>query len=174
MYCKKCGNLINDDEQFCPKCGTSVADDTSVLSKTPKTGSRWVLGKTIIGALSLVLSVIVFFQSAAVGLGNMLTDSGEISGTAGLLMAILFFTAGLVGLISRKSEKKSGPMACGIMYWLGFFFSRMFSGSYSDLRVWGIIAYIFGAIMFFSTCRSKKGYIICAVLSVIYLVLGLA
>ena len=174
MYCKKCGNLINEGEQFCPNCGTSVTESTNVQAQPVKTGSRWVLGKTIIGAFSLVLSVIVFFQSAIAGLGNVLADSGEISGTAGVLTAILFFTAGLVGLISRKSEKKGGPIACGIMYWICFFFSRMFSGSFADLRVWGFIAFIFGTIMFFSTCRSKKGYIICAVVSLIYMVLGLA
>ena len=33
MNCKKCGNKINDGDNFCSMCGTKVGDDKSILNK---------------------------------------------------------------------------------------------------------------------------------------------
>ena len=41
--------------------------------------------KLVIGIISMVLFVLVAFQSCAAGLGNALADNGEVSGTSGML-----------------------------------------------------------------------------------------
>ena len=43
--------------------------------------------KLVIGIISMVLFVLVAFQSCAAGLGNALADNGEVSGTSGMLLA---------------------------------------------------------------------------------------
>ena len=45
--------------------------------------------KLVSGILSIILSVFVTFQSGMAGLGNALADNNEVSGSAGLLVAIL-------------------------------------------------------------------------------------
>lgn len=45
--------------------------------------------KLVSGILSIILSVFVAFQSGMAGLGNALADNNEVSGSAGLLVAIL-------------------------------------------------------------------------------------
>lgn len=53
--------------------------------------------KLVIGIISMVLFVLVAFQSCAAGLGNALADNGEVSGTSGMLLAFCMLIAGIVG-----------------------------------------------------------------------------
>ena len=50
--------------------------------------------KLVIGIISMVLFVLVAFQSCAAGLGNALADNGEVSGTSGMLLAFCMLIAG--------------------------------------------------------------------------------
>ena len=43
--------------------------------------------KLILGIISMVLSGVILFQSCAAGLGNIIADTGESSGTAGVMLA---------------------------------------------------------------------------------------
>lgn len=54
--------------------------------------------KLVIGIISMVLFVLVAFQSCAAGLGNALADNGEVSGTSGMLLAFCMLIAGIVGV----------------------------------------------------------------------------
>lgn len=45
--------------------------------------------KLISGILCMVLFVFVMFQSCAAGIANTLEDNGEVSGSAGVLVAVL-------------------------------------------------------------------------------------
>ena len=49
--------------------------------------------KLVIGIISMVLFVLVAFQSCAAGLGNALADNGEVSGTSGMLLAFCMITS---------------------------------------------------------------------------------
>ena len=60
--------------------------------------------KLVIGIISMVLFVLVAFQSCAAGLGNALADNGEVSGTSGMLLAFCMLIAGIVVVASRKSK----------------------------------------------------------------------
>ena len=46
--------------------------------------------KLVSGIISIVLSVFVVFQSMIAGLANALEESGQVSGSAGLVVSICF------------------------------------------------------------------------------------
>ena len=68
--------------------------------------------KLVIGIISMVLFVLVAFQSCAAGLGNALADNGEVSGTSGMLLAFCMLIADIVGVATRKS--KGGGIVAGV------------------------------------------------------------
>ena len=135
---------------------------------------KWALARMIIGILSIVLFLIISLQSCAAGAANVLSNSNEISGSAGLLTAVCFFVGGLVGLLTRNSQKKGGPVTSCVFYWFSFFLSRMFSGRFADLRIWGVLAFIFGTVYLLAAMKTKKETTIASVIAAIYFVLGIA
>ena len=136
-------------------------------------GCRWSVGRLIISIISIILFFLIAFQSCAAGVSNALGETGEVSGTGGLLVAILFLVSGIVGLVTRKSESGKGCIACCVMLWLGYLLSRAVAGSFSDLKIWGMLALIFGAIYLFSALQSKKGLVIGTVVTAVLFALSL-
>lgn len=110
-------------------------------------GLKMKTTKLVIGILSIILSVLVFAQSSLVGLGNVLSENGEASGTGGLLVSITFLIGGIVSVASRKS--RAGGIAAGIFFLIGGAIGYFAAGTYFDLRVWGYISYSFGCILTF-------------------------
>lgn len=134
---------------------------------------RWTTCKLIIGIISIALFILIVFQSCAAGLGNAMSGSDEASGTFGIMVAFLMLIAGIVGVITRDSDKKGGAITCFVFYWICFFFSRIGSGSFSDLRIWGILAYAFGCVHLFSVMQTKKSTVISIIVAAIYFTLGM-
>ena len=93
----------------------------------------WRLGS---GILSIVFSLLVLFQSCAAGVGNALAENGEISGSAGLLVALLMLAAGIVAIAGRKAVKKGIPVAILVMDGLAGLLGMVNAGSYTDLKIW--------------------------------------
>ena len=139
-----------------------------------KKNGKWQTARLVIGILLMVLFAVVSLQSCAVGLGNAITNNGEVSGSFGFLSSLAMLVAGIVGVATRKSASKGGPITACAFCWIVFFFSRIGSGSFRDLRVWGLIAFGFGCFFLFSGMTSKKGNMIAAIVSVIYFLLGIA
>ena len=104
--------------------------------------------KLVIGIISMVLFVLVAFQSCAAGLGNALADNGEVSGTSGMLLA------GIVGVATRKS--KGGGIVAGVFYLLGGLLGIVNYGSFSDLAIWSVLCFIFGAVFILGSLKMKK------------------
>lgn len=138
-----------------------------------KNHGKWELGRLIVGIFSIILFFLIAFQSCAAGVVNTLEGNGEISGTFGMLTSILFLVSGIVGVTTKKSSKGGGPITCCVFYWICFFFSRIGSGNFSDLRIWGILAFIFGCVYLFAAMKTKKSNIIATIIAVIYFVLGI-
>lgn len=109
--------------------------------------------KLVSGILSIVLCLFVFFQSCAVGLGNALQENGELSGSAGLLVAILMLAGGIVSIATR-SGGKGGNIALIVLFGIACLLGFTMAGSYSDLVIWA------------AWC------LICAILAVVSLVRG--
>ena len=91
--------------------------------------------KLVSGILSIVLFVIVGFQSCAVGIENTLQDNGEVSGSAGIIVAIMLLVGGIVSIVTRTGGK-GGNIALIVLYGIGAFFGFTLAGEYSDLNVW--------------------------------------
>ena len=74
--------------------------------------------KLVSGILSIVLFVFVSFQSCAAGVANTLENNGEISGSAGFIVAVGMLAGGIVSIATRKSEKKGGNIALILLFGL--------------------------------------------------------
>ena len=59
--------------------------------------------KLVSGILSIILFALVAFQSCAAGMSNALEENGEVSGSAGIIVAVLLLTGGIVSVATRKS-----------------------------------------------------------------------
>lgn len=92
--------------------------------------------KLVSGILSIILFVIVTFQSCAAGLSNALEANGEVSGTAGVMVAVLMLAGGIVSIASRKVKGKGGNIALIVLFGLAALVGFANYGSYSDLAVW--------------------------------------
>lgn len=69
--------------------------------------------RLIIGIISCILFLIISLQSCAAGVGNTLEENGEVSGSAGFILAICMLVAGITGICCRKL--KTGTIVTGIM-----------------------------------------------------------
>ncbi len=110
--------------------------------------------KLIIGIVSMVLFVVILFQSCAVGLGNTIENNGESSGSAGFVLAVCLLVAGIVGVAGKKS--KGATITSGCFYLIGGLIGIVNVGSYADLQVWSVLSFIFAAVFIISGILMKK------------------
>ena len=61
-----------------------------------------------------------------------------------LLLAFCMLIAGIVGVATRKS--KGGGIVAGVFYLLGGLLGIVNYGSFSDLAIWSVLCFIFGAV----------------------------
>ena len=72
--------------------------------------------KLVSGILSIVLFIMVAFQSCAVGIGNTLGETGEVGGSAGIIVAImLWYLISWICMITRTWMKL--PLQGNVMIW---------------------------------------------------------
>lgn len=112
--------------------------------------------KLVAGILSIIFSVIVFFQSMLVGTANTLSSNGEVGGSAGLFVSIFMLSGGIVSIVIRNSEKTTGNIALGILFGLGAFLGFSMAGSYSDLNIWAGWCFINMGTCDCFMCKTKK------------------
>ena len=113
--------------------------------------------KLVLGVLSLVFSIVVLLQSCAAGVINTIdSSSGDIGGTAGLFVAILFIAGGVVMIATRNSEKKGGSIACIILYVIAALLGFSNCAVYQDLVVWASFAIILAVVSLISIIVKKK------------------
>lgn len=112
--------------------------------------------KLVTGILCMVLPVFILFQSCAAGLSNALGDTGEVSGTAGFMVALLMLAGGIVQVATRKSEGKGGAIAAIIIFLLAALLGFSNAGSYADLNIWSGLCVIFAILNLVSVFTHKK------------------
>jgi len=114
--------------------------------------------KLIIGIISIILFAIVIFQSCVAGLGNALEENGEVSGTAGAMLAVCMLIAGIVGIATKS--KPAGGFVTGAFYLIGGIIGIANVGSYGDLAIWSWVSFIFAAVVIIgsavSVSKAKK------------------
>ncbi|MFT9057218.1 MAG: hypothetical protein ABF449_11515 [Ethanoligenens sp.] len=112
--------------------------------------------KLTLGIVSIVLSLVILFQSCAAGLGSALENNKkDTSGSAGVFTGLFFIVAGIIGIAARKS--KGGAIAAAIIYGLAGIIGIAATGIFKDLLVWGVISFIFAAVYIISTFTQKYG-----------------
>lgn len=174
MFCHNCGSPITEESKFCANCGQQVIileenktqnfnatkipvseekNDARPETMRPK-GKGMKTAKLVIGIISIVLSILILFQSCAVGVAVAIKDTNDTSGGTGLLVALLFLAAGIVGVAARES--KGGAIAATILYSIAGLAGVIEKGQFGDLIVWGILAFIFAIV--FAISLSKQDY----------------
>jgi len=92
--------------------------------------------KIVSGIISIVLCFFVIFQSCAAGLINTLTQNGDVSGSAGLLVAVLLLVGGIVSIATRDAVGNGGNIAVIIIYGITAAIGYLMAGIYTDLVIW--------------------------------------
>ena len=114
--------------------------------------------KLVSGIISIILFVIVTFQSCAAGLSNALEANGEVSGTAGAMVAVFMLAGGIVSIATRNAKGKGGNIALLILFGLAALIGFANYGSYSDLAIWSgwCLMNAVLAVVAMITCKKKK------------------
>ena len=112
--------------------------------------------KKVIGIISIVLFVVVSFQSCAAGLSNTLSKSKEVSGTAGIMLAICMLIAGIIALVSKYS--KGMTITSIVFYVFAFIVGIANVGKFKDLQIWSWLNLIFAALLLFDIFKNKAKY----------------
>lgn len=112
--------------------------------------------KLVSGILSIVLFVVVAFQSCAAGVANALTDNGESSGSGGILVAIMMLSGGIVSIATRKSEGKGGNIALIVLFGLGALVGFILAGSFTDLNIWAAWCLINAILAVIAMFKGRK------------------
>lgn len=112
--------------------------------------------KLVAGILSIIFFAIVIFQSCAAGVVNTLEDNGDVSGTAGFLVAILMLAGGIVSITTRGVKGKGGNIALIVLFVLAALIGFTNYGKFSDLVIWSGWCLINAAVAVLAIFLGKK------------------
>lgn len=112
--------------------------------------------KLVSGILSIILCFLVTLQSCAAGVVNAMEDNGEVSGSVGLIVAILMLTGGIVSVATRKSKGKGGNIALIVLFGLAALIGFTGYGNYADLAVWAGWCLLNAVIALIAMIKKKK------------------
>lgn len=115
--------------------------------------------KLVAGILSIILSVVVFFQSVLVGTANAMLDNGEVGGSTGILVSILMLAGGIVSIAVRNSQKNGGNIAIIILFLflLASLLGLGLAGNFGDLNIWAGWCLINAVLAIISIFKQNKG-----------------
>lgn len=111
--------------------------------------------KLVSGILSIVAFFMVAFQSCAAGIGNAMAENGEVSGSAGIIVAIMILSGGIVSIATRKGGK-GGNIALIVLFGIGALFGYVLAGSFSDLNIWATWCLVNVILAIISLVKHKK------------------
>lgn len=110
--------------------------------------------RLVSGILSIVLTLIVFFQSNIVAMfgGNNNTEGG-----AGIIFALLLLTGGITSIATHKSITKGSKVALFLLFGIGAIIAITSSNIYKDLLIWGVWSAICAVFALFGKVKNAKG-----------------
>ena len=112
--------------------------------------------KLVSGIISIASVLIILVQSCATGIVNSMEGNSDVGGTAGIIVAILMLTLGIVSIVTRKSLGKGGNVAIIILSLLIAFFGFGNAEVYTDLMVWSGWAIICAVLALISILINKE------------------
>ena len=161
IKCEDCGKEYSDKAEKCPECSCpnpNFKKEEDVVTKeitiVPK--GYWSAGRLSIGIISIILFIIISFQSCTAGLSNALAENDSASGSMGLLLAIGMLVGGIVGICTRNSKSKVGCIISSIFYLFPSLLARTEFKSFPDLKVWSTLSTIFGIVFIICAIKTKK------------------
>lgn len=92
--------------------------------------------KLVSGILCMILFVFVTFQSCAAGAANALQNNQEVSGGAGMILAVFMLAGGIVSVVSRHSTSRGSDIALIILFTIAAVTGFSLAGSFKDLNIW--------------------------------------
>lgn len=119
--------------------------------------------KLVVGIIMLVLSLFIIFQSSAAGVADAVDaamggSNKTASGTAGILVALMYIASGIVMIATHNKDGMGGDIADLIMLALAWLVGICNVGRYSDLAIWSWLALIIGVGAFvWHLVLNKKG-----------------
>ncbi len=111
--------------------------------------------KLVSGILSIVLFMVVAFQSCAAGFVNTVTANGQSSGSAGIIVAIVMLSGGIVSIVTRNGSK-GGNIALIVLFGLGALIGFALAGNFTDLNIWAGWCLINAIVAVVSLVRAKS------------------
>lgn len=111
--------------------------------------------KLVSGILSIILFLVVSVQSCAAGVVNTLEENGEVSGSAGIVVAIMLLVGGIVSIATRNGSK-GGNIALMVLFGIGALMGFTMAGNYSDLVIWATWCLICAVLALISLIKGKK------------------
>lgn len=111
--------------------------------------------KLVAGIISIILFIIVEFQSCAAGVVNTLENNGGSSGSVGMIVGLLLLVGGIVS-IATKNAGKGGNIALIIIFGLAALIGFAGYGNYSDLVIWSFWALINMVLAVVALIKTKK------------------
>ena len=113
--------------------------------------------KLVSGILSIILFVIVMFQSCAAGLANTISNNKELSGSAGIIVSIMMLSGGIVSIATRNSKGKGANIALIVLFGIGALTGLSQNPTiFKDLLVWGGWCAINAALSLVSLIKGNK------------------
>ncbi len=112
--------------------------------------------KLVSGILSIILFLIVSVQSCAAGVVNAIEENGQSSGSAGIIVAIMLLSGGIVSIATRKSNGKGGNIALIVLFGIAALVGFTMAGNYSDLVIWAVWCLVNAALAVVALVKGKK------------------
>lgn len=112
--------------------------------------------KLVSGILSIILFLIVSVQSCAAGVVNAIEENGQSSGSAGIIVAIMLLSGGIVSIATRKSTGKGGNIALVVLFGIAALVGFTMAGNYSDLVIWAVWCLVNAALAVVALVKGKK------------------
>lgn len=130
MYCKKCGNQIDEGAAFCKKCGTPAEKAPGVAAAGTGKGFAQVDARylktgiviaSLLMALATALPYMVFSKefSHLVGARSFsMLNAGKVAGNGGMGDGIIFIILAVMMLVFLYLKKNTPVLVCGIIPFL--------------------------------------------------------
>lgn len=145
IKCPDCGADVSSNAKVCNHCGCPIKN------KVPMSICRLV-----VGIISIVLSVLISFQSIVIGIYSAAVANGDTGGARGLFLGLAFLIAGIVGIATRNIDNKNPAVFCEVTYLVGFLLGRDGSEIFSDLKIWSYLSMVFFVIYIIAIVKIEK------------------
>lgn len=113
--------------------------------------------RIVSGIISIVVFIIIIFQSCATSIVNVLDDNtSDTSAGAGIWVAFVLLTAGIVSTSLSKNTSRGADIALMLIFGLAALIGFTNLGTFGDLEVWSWWSAICAFVSFLTMWIPKK------------------